>query len=120
MFGNLRQRYTKLHNCYGKVVRYHPSQVSFIPAAAWKDVYSHKHPQTPKTLACYNDEFATPHIMNVEGPDHARFRKSLSHAFSDKTLRDQESLMKGYLDLLIEKLNGVYFHSFSNIFRAIS
>jgi hypothetical protein len=39
------------HSCYGEVVRYHPSQASFITAAAWKDIYGHKHPQLPKALA---------------------------------------------------------------------
>ena len=38
---------------------------------------------------------------------HARQRKMISHAFSDKALRSQEQLLKGYAGLLIEKLRDV-------------
>lgn len=39
--------------------------------------------------------------------DHARFRKSLSHAFSEKSLRSQENLIKHYIDMLVRKLKVV-------------
>jgi hypothetical protein len=94
----------KFHNHYGEVVRYGPNQVSFITATAWKDIYGHKHPQLPKALAV--DPKQVRDILNAEGPDHSRFRKSLSHAFSEKSLRDQEPLVKAYADMLIEKLHG--------------
>jgi cytochrome P450 len=42
--------------------------------------------------------------MRADNVAHARQRKLVSHAFSDKALREQESLLKGYADLLIEKL----------------
>jgi len=31
-------------------------------------------------------------------------RRSLSHAFSDKALRGQESLIQSYVDLLVQRL----------------
>ncbi|KAJ4375373.1 hypothetical protein N0V83_002459 [Neocucurbitaria cava] len=36
--------------------------------------------------------------------DHTRMRRNLSHAFSDKALRDQETLIQSYVDLLIQRL----------------
>jgi cytochrome P450 len=36
--------------------------------------------------------------------DHARMRKLLSHAFSDAALRQQESIMTEYFDLLVQRL----------------
>lgn len=37
--------------------------------------------------------------------DHSRYRRLLSHAFSDKALREQEPLIKQYVDLLISRLH---------------
>lgn len=36
--------------------------------------------------------------------DHSRQRRALSHAFSQKALLEQESIIRGYVDLLIEKM----------------
>ena len=36
--------------------------------------------------------------------DHSRYRRLLSHAFSDKALREQEPLIKKYVDLFISGL----------------
>jgi cytochrome P450 len=37
--------------------------------------------------------------------DHSRYRRLLSHAFSDKALREQEPLIKQYVDLFISRLH---------------
>ena len=37
--------------------------------------------------------------------DHSRYRRLLSHAFSEKALREQESLIQGYVDLLVSRLH---------------
>lgn len=37
--------------------------------------------------------------------DHARMRRNLSHAFSDKALRSQESLIQEYVNLLVRQLD---------------
>jgi cytochrome P450 len=37
--------------------------------------------------------------------DHSRYRRLLSHAFSDKALREQEPLIKKYVDLFISRLH---------------
>jgi cytochrome P450 len=37
--------------------------------------------------------------------DHSRYRRLLAHAFSEKALREQEPLIKSYIDLLISKLH---------------
>ena len=36
--------------------------------------------------------------------DHTRMRKLLSHAFSESALREHESILTGYLDLLVSRL----------------
>ena len=62
-------------------------------------------PQLPKP---YRREPGKVHsIINANDKDHARFRKALSHGFSERALREQEGLIKSYVDLLVEKLRGV-------------
>ena len=46
-------------------------------------------------------------ILGANDLDHSRYRKALSHAFSERGLREQEGIVKGYADLLVEKLRGV-------------
>lgn len=45
--------------------------------------------------------------MNAKAADHGRQRRILSHAFSDKALREQESLIQGYVDLLISRFREI-------------
>jgi cytochrome P450 len=56
-----------------------------------------------------NELSLIPHDKQIIGDDadHARFRKSLSHAFSEKSLRSQENLIKHYIDMLMRKLKVV-------------
>jgi len=43
-------------------------------------------------------------IINAPDDIHARQRKMLSHAFSERALREQEPLIKTYVDLLVSNL----------------
>ena len=45
-----------------------------------------------------------PSILVAPDDDHARGRRLLSHAFSEKALAEQESLLQSYVDLLISQL----------------
>jgi cytochrome P450 len=96
----------KLHLKYGPVVRYAPTEISYIEADVYKDVYGHRASSFQKSFIFYGpDSFGSPPgIIRAENVAHARQRKLVSHAFSDKALREQESLLKGYVDLLIGKL----------------
>jgi cytochrome P450 len=47
-----------------------------------------------------------PDIVHSNDADHTRMRRVMSHAFSEKALREQEPILKGYIELLIEKLEG--------------
>ena len=45
-------------------------------------------------------------ILNVESEvDHARMRRVVAHGFSEKALREQESLILEYVDLFITSLH---------------
>lgn len=43
-------------------------------------------------------------ILSANDADHARYRRLLSHAFSEKALRQQEQLIQSYIALLIQRL----------------
>ena len=43
-------------------------------------------------------------ILSANDADHARYRRLLSHAFSERALRQQEHLVQSYIDLLVDKL----------------
>ena len=43
-------------------------------------------------------------IFSANDADHPRYRRLLSHAFSDRALREQEYLLLGYVELLISRL----------------
>jgi cytochrome P450 len=50
-------------------------------------------------------EVGVPSIATADDSNHARHRKLLAHAFSERALRDQEPILKQYTDLLVSKLS---------------
>lgn len=99
----------ELHKKYGPVVRLSPNELSFIEPEVWKDVYGHRASAFTKSTTFYGpDAYGTPvGILRADNVSHARQRKTVSHAFSDKALKDQEDLLKRHVGLLVEKLKGV-------------
>jgi averantin hydroxylase len=98
------------HKKYGKVVRMAPNELSWIDERVWKDVWAHRqgHQEFMKDSA---DRFKHPNglygILLAEREDHSRYRRLLSHAFSEKGMRDQQLHITGYVDMLIKDLRGV-------------
>ena len=96
----------KFHARYGSVVRISTNELSFTGAKAWNDIQGYGvRPQLPKPYRL--EPGKTPAIINANDRDHTRFRKALSHGFSERALREQEGLIQGYVDLLVGKLKGV-------------
>lgn len=101
-----RHRYNaRVHEKYGEIVRTAPDQLSFINDQAWRDIYMHRqgNRQLQKGFPGRPVNGAY-HIINAPDDIHARQRKTLSHAFSERALRDQEPLIKKYVDLLISHM----------------
>jgi cytochrome P450 len=98
----------QLHDRYGPVVRFTPTNVSFTTPGAWKTIYGHRsagQETLVKDKITYRQSLSGhPHIINANVEDHRRQRRLLSHAFSEKALRGQEDIMKHYIDLLIRRL----------------
>ncbi|CAF9926985.1 MAG: hypothetical protein HETSPECPRED_006476 [Heterodermia speciosa] len=95
---------TALHEKYGEVVRIHPDELSFISPSAWQDIFASR-PQLPKPkIGVIEVANGVPNLGTTDDFDvHARQRKILGNALSDRALREQEYILKRYTDLLIEK-----------------
>ncbi|KAK9777135.1 putative Isotrichodermin C-15 hydroxylase [Seiridium cardinale] len=106
--GKWHYRLKELHDQYGQVVRFAPYDVSFTKADAWQDIYGHKNSGAEtfeKDPHMYVDtRSGHPSIINANRADHKRMRRLMSHAFSEKALRNQEDILKKYVDMLINKL----------------
>ncbi|KAF9876812.1 hypothetical protein CkaCkLH20_05658 [Colletotrichum karsti] len=96
----------ELHNKYGPVVRTSPDGLSYIKAPQWKEIYGHKTGQ----LEFAKDEkyFAglkgEPIILTADRHYHGYIRKLFANGFSEKALREQESVLKGYVDLMFRRI----------------
>ncbi|KAF2204698.1 benzoate 4-monooxygenase cytochrome P450 [Delitschia confertaspora ATCC 74209] len=102
----------ELHKKYGPVVRVAPCELSYADPAAWKPIYSHHNPATEGF-----SEFGKDHmiyqkppngihsILAAEQADHGRYRRFLSHSFSEKGLREMQPRIQRYVDLLVQGLH---------------
>ncbi|KAK3313180.1 cytochrome P450 [Apodospora peruviana] len=97
-----------LHKKYGPVVRIAPDQLIFGDPQAWKDVMGHRvggGPELEKSLKFYKPLEEIPvDIVNASREEHGQLRRTMAHGFSDRSMREQQPIIKGYIDLLIRRL----------------
>ena len=107
--GQTHQWVHGLHKQYGPVVRIAPNELSFNEPEVWRDAYGHRASSFQKSKVFYGPDIHgnPPGILRADNVSHARQRKMVSHAFSDKALRSQEQLLKGYAGLLVDKLKDI-------------
>ncbi|KAH8897600.1 cytochrome P450, partial [Thozetella sp. PMI_491] len=108
--GKLAFHVADLHTKYGPIVRISPDELAFCDPQAWKDIYGHKQQgqqEFAKFVAFYRPiKRNTPgSIMTSSRDEHALLRRQLSHGFSDRSMRGQESIIGEYVDLLIRRLH---------------
>ncbi|OHW89503.1 cytochrome p450 [Colletotrichum incanum] len=104
--GQTHRKILELHQKYGPIVRIAPNELAYNHPDAWKDVHGHlkngtgDHGRDPVfTMDARHS------IIGANREDHSRFRRALSHGFSAQSMFEQESIIKGYVDLLIQKLH---------------
>ncbi|KAK3368610.1 putative benzoate 4-monooxygenase cytochrome P450 [Podospora didyma] len=104
-WGNLNSRMVELHEQYGPVVRVAPDEVSYTSPTAWKTIYGQRSVEMPKDP---NFSLLTPsgvqNILTADRETHVRQRRLLSHAFSERALREQESILQSYSTNLCSQL----------------
>ncbi|KAJ6036424.1 hypothetical protein N7540_000703, partial [Penicillium herquei] len=99
----------KLHEKYGSVIRVGPNELFFNSPQAFQDIYGIRpgKPQFAKAPSFYGSKMngvrdSIAGYLNNEA--HSGQRRLLSHAFSDRCLRDQEEGIVTFIDLLISRL----------------
>ncbi|KAJ3961392.1 hypothetical protein N0V92_001887 [Colletotrichum tropicale] len=96
----------ELHKTYGPVVRTSPDGLSYIKAPQWKEIYGHR----PGQLEFSKDEKyfsglkGEPLILNADRHYHGYIRKLFAHGFSEKAMREQELVLKQYVDLMFRRV----------------
>lgn len=94
------------HEKYGDVIRIAPNELSYRNAEAWKDVYANRpgHALLPKEVHFYTPVNNAHNIITSGHAYHAKIRRNVANAFSEKALRAQEELIKIHIDLLVKRL----------------
>lgn len=105
------QQNSNLRNA-GPVVRTAPNELSFNTAQSWKDIYDFRPGHRPyvKSIFYEGGSFADQcgSIVSERDPGvHGKMRKSLSHAFSQRSLIEQESLIATVVDRFINQIGRI-------------
>ncbi|RYC57620.1 hypothetical protein CHU98_g8576 [Xylaria longipes] len=88
--GDRHLEFWRMHERYGKIVRFGPNSLSFNSNSALKDIYGFK---ANVRKAEFYDAFAhpVPNTHNTRDKNvHARKRRVLSQAFSDSAMKEME------------------------------
>jgi len=88
------------------VVRVGVNELCYINGQAWSDIYGQRPGQGQMDKADDKpiEGFGAVNMISANVKDHARCRRLMAHAFSDKALRQQEPLITQYVDLLMQRL----------------
>lgn len=106
--GTLALDILALHEKYGNVVRVAPGELAFADPTAWKDIMGHGKgkEENGKFVGFYHPvKDVETDIVNADREEHSRLRRQLAHGFSDRSMRQQEPLIRQYIDLLIQRLH---------------
>ncbi|KAK1579940.1 cytochrome P450 [Colletotrichum navitas] len=97
-----------LHRKYGHIVRIGPNELSYTHPDAWHDIYAKAGGggDIPKDFVGLGPDMAEPEkgIVRADDANHRRQRRIFSHAFSDRAVLKQESLVQGHVRNLMRKL----------------
>ncbi|KAH7048404.1 putative toxin biosynthesis cytochrome P450 monooxygenase [Macrophomina phaseolina] len=104
--GRNPQYIKSLHDAYGPVVRINPNELSYIDGQAWRDIYAlrpHGKESFEKDPVFEGPDFVGENgVARAKGDaNHGRVRKTFSHAFSDRALKEQESIFQSYVNQMI-------------------
>jgi cytochrome P450 len=107
--GTLPFEILDFHKKYGEVVRIAPDELAFANPSAWTDIMKHR--AIGEEELAKHEGFYRPHkeafpkdILNAGREDHSILRRTLAHGFSDRSMREQQPIIKKYIDLLITRL----------------
>ncbi|OAG05877.1 cytochrome P450 [Paraphaeosphaeria sporulosa] len=96
----------RLHDKYGPVVRFGPTDLSYASAEGWQEVHGAK-VQEKAVEFSPQPVNGVPPVLTATHPNHTRVRRLFSPAFSARSLKAQEPLFQKYADLLKHKVSEV-------------
>jgi cytochrome P450 len=104
--GTLAIDLLEMHNHYGDIVRVAPDELSFAHPDAWTDIYKNNGGEEMGKAQWFYRAIETGRlcIINEDHKQHGRLRRQMAPGFSEKSIRDQEPIIRGYIDLLIQRL----------------
>lgn len=108
--GDLSFHIEKVHKKYGPVVRVAPDELTYADADAWRDIYGMRpgKSEIPKDPMFYlNTAAGIESIIAAPAQRHGELRRLLSHGFSERALRSQETIIQHHVDLLISRLRQI-------------
>lgn len=99
----------ELHAQYGEVVRVAPNELSFTNPAAWDDIYSNtdgaNNGAFPKSEIWHGSHGGPASVFTtINFKEHARIRRFMDPAFSERAVLKQEPILQDYVGLCIKKL----------------
>lgn len=93
-----------VHQNYGPVVRVAPNELAISHESAWRDVMTGSQ-ELPKWTEYYKVQDPQPtYIMSAPDDQHAATRRKLGQGFSDRAMREMESIIQGYITQFLERL----------------
>ncbi|KAI9652378.1 MAG: hypothetical protein M1831_006856 [Alyxoria varia] len=105
-YGVLLRRLLELHKQYGHTVRIAPNELSYTSDTAWKSIYGHRSAEMGKDpIFLLHTPTGVQNILTADRATHTRQRRLLSHAFSEKALREQEDILQHYITKLLEQFS---------------
>lgn len=90
------------------MVRIAPDELVFADARAWRDIMGHRaagQDEMEKSHRVYRaikDQPVT--LISAKREEHSLVRRQLAHGFSERSMREQQPIITGYIDLLIKRL----------------
>ncbi|GAB7352918.1 hypothetical protein MBLNU459_g3503t1 [Dothideomycetes sp. NU459] len=107
--GQLQRQVFRAHREFGDAVRIAPNELSFASSKAWDDIFAYNRnkqqwPRNPKRVPRGRGNKGPMSLVNTPPHEHARFRRVLNYAFSEKGLQEQETLITGYVDLFVTRM----------------
>ena len=91
------------------MVRTAPHELSFNSAALWKDIYGFRQGHHSFVKSHFYDggsfvDVAHSIVSERDPVKHGEMRKCLAHAFSERSLKDQDDLISEVVDEFIKRL----------------
>ncbi|KAK5992000.1 Trichothecene C-15 hydroxylase [Cladobotryum mycophilum] len=106
--GQGHRKILDLHLKYGPAVRIAPDTLSYSHPDAVKEIRGHrKHGQAEHGKDPNRSWANRDNVIGADRFNHTRYRRSLANGFSHQAMIDQQPIIKGYVDKLIDRLKEV-------------